>query len=317
MRRQLTALVVLGSAVGLLTVVPALPAAAAAEPARIIVADQGTSPGRVKGQRVSVLEQNADWNSPVAEVWKWEVPERTRWRGITDAKVRTERDGRRVVLVSSGGGNVAKIDWDSRKPIWQAQVPAGDNTHSIELLPDGQIVTAGSGGYLRFFPAGATKYTRTYSLPGAHGVLYNDNRLWALGYGELRQYDIRKNRLVEADPTIRRIGNGHDLALIHGTPKHEMWLTNTNNVYRYDKYSGKRPQRVTGPHGGAKVKSIGNQPDGTILLTRQPKSPTGECPHSYQAPKVDLYDATGGEHRTKARKGSCFYKARPVVWTYY
>lgn len=318
MRKHFTALMVLSSAVGLTAAVPAVATAQAdAEPNRIVVADQGTG-DRIRGQRVSVLEQNTNWNSQAAEVWKWVPPAVPGWQGVTDAKVRTERNGKRVVLVSSGGGGVAKIDWDSRKPTWTARVPGSDNAHSIELLPDGQIVVAGSGGYLRFFPAGSKKYTSSSEkLPGAHGVLYNDKRLWALGTGELRQYDIRRNSLVQAEPTIRRIGRGHDLALIHGTTEHKMWLTNTNNVYTYDKYSRQRPQQVKGPHGGRNVKSAGNQPDGTIIQTRPHDTNKGECRHDFQTPTVDLFNADGSNHRQKTRKGSCFYKARPVVWAYY
>jgi len=319
MRKHLTALIVLSTTTAAIATAPT---ATAAAPNQIIVADQGTG-DHLHGQRVSVLRQNAaNWNSPSAEDWHW-VPPATdpRWRGITDAKVRTQADKRRVVLVTAGAGRVAKIAWDTHEILWTSTVPAGDNAHSVELLPDGQIVVAGSAGHLRFFPAGAaqnSKPTSSEKLRGAHGVLYNDKRLWALGTTELKQYDIRKNSLAEAKPTIPVPGNGHDLALVHGTANHEMWLTNTRDVYRYDKYSGKPPQRVKGPHGGRKVKSAGNQPDGTIIQTRPHDTNTrGQCSKDFLTPTVNLFDADGGNARTKTKRGSCFYKARPVVWTYY
>ncbi|GAA0220790.1 hypothetical protein GCM10010492_18650 [Saccharothrix mutabilis subsp. mutabilis] len=43
---------------------------------------------------------------------------------------------------------------------------------------------------------------------GAHGVVYNDGRLWALGYESLRQYDIRENSLKEASPRITKFWAG-------------------------------------------------------------------------------------------------------------
>ncbi|MEV0675405.1 DUF6528 family protein [Actinosynnema sp. NPDC050436] len=258
--------------------------------------------------------------------------------------MRTDAKKGRVVLVSAGSGGVAKIDRDSGEVLWSSTVPRRANAHSIELLPDGQIVVAGSGdgttgrgGALYFFPATDRKHnshTRPIDFPGAHGVVYNDGRLWALGYGSLRQYDIRKRSLAEASPRIttfwafdekagkvtkEKVGHGHDLATIHGTERHEMWITNSHHVYRFDKYkvAEQSPRRLTDGRDGRWVKSAGNRVDGTTLQTRPLETNKGQCAAKFQTPTVSLFDGNGRELPSKTRKGSCFYKARPVVWTYY
>ncbi|MEU7528186.1 DUF6528 family protein [Saccharothrix sp. NPDC042600] len=334
MRKHVMAPLALAQIVGL---VFALPAAAQEEAAgnQVVVADQGT--GGVRGQKVSILRQDADWNSRSAEVWSWVPPDRPEWAGITDAKVRTDPKGRRVVLVSAGAGGVAVIGERSRKVIWSSTVPRGANAHSIELLRDGQIVVAGSGdgrtgrgGALYFFPATdrkTSRYTQKIDFLGAHGVVYNDARLWALGYGSLRQYDIRENSLKEASPRITKfwaggvsepVGHGHDLATVHRSGSHEMWITNTHHVYRFDKYNHtKSPQRLTDSRDGVRVKAVGNQNDGTMVQTRPQDTNKGQCPRDFQTPTVSMFDVNGRELPSKTRKGSCFYKARPVVWGYY
>lgn len=343
MRKHFMAPLVLAGTVGLIAALPAVATAQdSAAVNEVIVADQGS---RVRGQKVSILKQDADWNSSSAEVWSWTPGDRPGWTaGITDAKVRTDAKKRRVVLASAGSGGVAKIDRDSGEVLWSSTVPPGANAHSIELLPGGQIVVAGSGngrtgegGALYFFPATDRKsnsYTQRIKFLGAHGVVYNDGRLWALGYGSLRQYDIRKRSLVNASPTIttfwafdektgkvkkEEVGHGHDLATIHGTNQHEMWITNSDHVYRFDKYkiAERSPRRLTDGRDDRWVKSVGNQLDGTMLQTRPLETNKGRCTKKYQTPTVSLFDGNGRELPSKTRKGSCFYKARPVVWTYY
>ncbi|CAL9490632.1 hypothetical protein SUDANB95_03209 [Actinosynnema sp. ALI-1.44] len=65
-----------------------------------------------------------------------------------------------------------------------------------------------------------------------------------------------------------------------------------------------------------RVKAVGNQNDGTMVQTRPQDTNKGQCPRNFQTPTVSMFDANGRELPSKTRKGSCFYKARPVVWEY-
>lgn len=291
-------------------VAPAAGAEAAAD--QVITVDQGNRAG-TGAQHVYVFAQNGNWKSPV---WSWQAPTGSdhRWGHLDDVKVRLDSNKVPVVLVTAGNGMVGSINYRTRKLIWHAAVPTSHGTpnpHSIELLPNGGVAVADTNGYVWYFPYGSST-PKAYKLSGAHGVLYSDGRLWAVGSSGLAQYDIHRTTLTQHGGLIGHLSGGHDLSPISGDKRHQMWVSDHNGVYTYDKYSGRGPVRVPGARSTSCVKSVGNQDDGTIVETRP-----GCPPAPYLTHTVTLFDRYGNTTVHKTRPASWFYKARPVVWSYY
>lgn len=158
-----------------------------------------------------------------------------------------------VVLV--GGSRSAIIEYPSKKEVWATTNP-GNNTHSVEILPSGNIVLANStGSCLRLFAASAlldgntakAQSYKDYPLDGAHGVLWDPeyNVLWALGNYELAAY-----RVVGEGPsqTLQKIGGmgarlpegkdgGHDLSPDYADDQY-LYVTVNACTLRFDKEEG-------------------------------------------------------------------------------
>jgi len=152
-----------------------------------------------------------------------------------------------VVIVA--GSYSAIYEYPSGKELWGTNNP-GNNTHSIEILPSGNIVLANStGNSLRMFAAseilkgnkgGAQRYT-DYKLEGAHGVLWDPEYevLWALGGHELVAYfltgsGVSEKLVVVPDMgTPFDVGYGHDLTPDYMDTRY-LYFT-AGSVYRFDK----------------------------------------------------------------------------------
>jgi Family of unknown function (DUF6528) len=286
----------------------------------IAVADQADSidkyPDGRPANEVLIFRQGAYASGTLknsAVVWRWKAPETTAWTHLSDVKFRTDSNGVRVVLVTASGGNVASINYATHRIIWQAH--PGGNPHAIELLPNGAVAVADSTGHIYYYPYGWHRWSERISLDGAHGVLYNDGRLWALGGHQLNQYDIHRTYLKKYSGSITGFSGGHDLSPIYGTRLHQMWLGG-HGVYTFNKYANPpRPVRVPGGENNGCVKAIGNQRDGILV------EEVGYNCHGSNGPywndKIYLFDRYGNNRIEKVRPGARFYKARPVSWLRY
>src|SRR5690606_9581861 len=107
-----------------------------------------------------VLAEQSGHRTAIADVstrqlvWEWPPdrsnlpPAHVQWfHNPSDAKVVY---GGKYLLTCASGGGVALVRMADRQAVFYAY--AGGNTHSIELLPDGNIVAASStGNYLTLF----------------------------------------------------------------------------------------------------------------------------------------------------------------------
>lgn len=307
----LAALAVTGSAVVAGAVTNAAPNCRPGSGKQIGAVDQRN------GERVLILRQDVDWRCSNAVAWQLTLG----WSHLTDVKFRVYH-GQREVLVSSGGGRIGIYAYPSKARIWTAQVPGPANPHSIELLPNGAVVVADSlgrapgsnrDGRLLFYPRNSTR-ARQLPLQDAHGVLYNDGRLWAVGGSRLQQYDISATGIRQHGSALdgRRFSGAHDLSPMTGDSKHRMWIA-ANKVFFYDKYSGKPPVAWSVPASRSCVKAFGTQPDGQIVEAWR----SGCTGSIYLSDTVYLYRYDGTHPVRKTLSGAGFYKARPVTWSYY
>ena len=181
------------------------------------------------------------------KVWGWraedrpEIPEDLRKRfGTTDDCKPV--DGGASILVTSSGGAVALVERATGRAVFWAAV---ENAHSVEMLPGGRILVAGSTGrtgnrLVLFDRARPGQELASYPLQGAHGAVWDPETrtVWALGETELHTYALEG--WETAAPALafqRRIdlpdAGGHDLRAVPGTRK--LVLTTSKNVWTLDR----------------------------------------------------------------------------------
>src|SRR5690625_2605329 len=136
-------------------------------------------------------------------VWQWRPDEAdirsqdVKWfEAPSDAKV--VYDGKYILLTASLGV-VALVRIADEKTIFYKYV--GGNTHSAELLPDGNIVTASStGNFLKVIHTDTSDfhnsvYIRKIYLPQAHNVVWDRQRkmLWSAAGNKLYAFKYNFN----------------------------------------------------------------------------------------------------------------------------
>ncbi|MDF7816813.1 DUF6528 family protein [Runella sp. MFBS21] len=215
------------------------------------------------------------------EVWEWKPeasnvkPEHVKWfSNPSDAKV--VYNGEYVITCASGGG-IALIRVKDKKTVFYAY--AGGNTHSVEVLPDGNLVSASStGNYLSVFSIDTLRfpdhvYRKDLFIPSGHNVVWDRTQhlLWSAGMNTLYAYQYNFNR---ATPQLRQIDSlmfsstrteAHDLFPLKGVDK--LWLTDLTNVYIFETHS-RALQKVSGP---AHVKSVSSRKEDNEVAISHPK----------------------------------------------
>lgn len=228
-----------------------------------------------------LFKSGADWNKPEGREWEWDpktafTDDAKGWFGnISEVK---PLHGTSEILVAASGGGVARVRVSDKKVLFYGL--AGGNTHSIAMLPDGNIVAASStGGYLSLFAVPAeyeetgakepTPIYKKYPYTDAHGLVWDAKRsvLWALGGEEIACYEYKGTK--EA-PELKEIWRqklegtakgGHDL---YPAPGYDAIMTTGAGVNVFDpntkKFYSVSPMRH--------VKSISLSPEGVTLMQR-------------------------------------------------
>ncbi|NLR58613.1 hypothetical protein HGH93_10905 [Chitinophaga polysaccharea] len=246
-----------------------------------------------------------------AMIWEWKPelsniqPAHVKWfSNPSDAKVVYNNQ---YILTNASGGGVALIRIADRKTVFYAY--AGGNTHSVELLPDGNIVSASStGNYLMLFRTDTLRYpdgvyTKKIPVAFGHNVVWDatGKRLWTAAMDTMHVFrynfncqapDLTQEAAVAIPGT-----EAHDLFPVYR--KNSLWLTNTTNVYTFDIKTRKTSQAPVLQHD---IKSVSSGPAGYPVLLVKPKE-------SWWTDEV--IDAGG--HTVFSQKGWKIYKARWVL----
>jgi len=266
-----------------------------------------------RDSKIVLYRAGADWNEKSAVVWEWDPKEsfpeeEAKSFGHVD-ECKPAR-GTSLVLICSSGGGAAIVRFADKKVLFFAR-PNG-NTHSIELLPDGNVVTASStGAYVALFAAPdfetvgetaeKTPIARKYPLEGGHGVVWDAKRelLWALGSKEIVGYEyvgekskpeLKEKYRIELKGTA--VG-GHDF---YPAPGFDAIMTTGRGVNVFDPET----RAVTSVANMNQIKSISLTPDGVLMIQRAAVEWWNESL---------LYgDASGAVVGTNS--GARFYKAR-------
>lgn len=289
-----------------------------------------------KNKRIVVYDLDLvgeDGNLDGAEIWVLE--------GAYSASVKYREDtvfG--DVILHSADYNASIVNYETKEEIWSAAGLAGWGVHSIEILPSGNIVTAGAtDGILRLFNSANVvkngdhlEYVDYPGLASAHGVLWDPEYdcLWALGANELAAYKVIDNG--DGTDSLQKIQGmgaklpadgqgGHDLAADLMDSRY-LWCT-SNRVYRFDKEEGKflsnyKDNKLS--RNG--VKGFGNNLNNNYIFTQanfeDPDWETAETPNwttdtivfAYWKSKNFLY------LKKCVSPDSAFYKARVFYGKY-
>lgn len=277
----------------------------------VIISDIGT--GRI-------VVANLDNEDPFAEenlIWEWAPTEEQGWDFITPetmidrlsaVKYRwSEHFKTNVVLFAGAGGVAGMIEYPSGKCLWKERV--GQSPHSIELLPNGDIVVASSGGgdwaegrlyYYQLQADGTYRATTEHMLNGAHGLLWDpDNEvLWALGFPELVAYNMTKTSdgkasLIKLKDWGCMIpdGSGHDLMPDY-CDRDIMWLTDNVSILKFSKSENKILEEYPNSKKLERmpaVKGVTNFTDGVVVFVSYGDATGNGHPHIVRGywPKED------------------------------
>jgi hypothetical protein len=207
---------------------------------RLLLTEQAS--GRVLG-----TERDADPSDDGALILDWdpgvapELDDAARaWFGLPSECKPSGGD----VLVTASRGGVAVVDGASAAVTFYASV--GGNPHSVERLPDGNLVVASSDSdvltilvtdpEVSSYPDSVRRVTT--ALDFAHGLVWDAERerLWAIGGHELVAYAYAPG----LEPSLTAMATftlpspwGHDLRAVAGGPM--LVLTTNASVYLFDR----------------------------------------------------------------------------------
>ena len=227
-------------------------------------------------------------------VWEWDTNtaygSRIQGQNVTmdQASIRYssywERD---VVIFCGSGGWVGAVDYQTKEVLFEDN--PGYGPHSVELLPNGDLVLACSGntnsstGRVLYYPLskGSTKPASTViPLESAHGVCYDPQNdiVWVLGGTEIIGCTASDGKLVKIAGAGCALGEsgGHDFVPVYGQPG-KYWVSTGKRILQFDA----NEQTVTFQYNRAKdytgtsVKGIAWFPDGTMIQTAHDQGGTG------------------------------------------
>ncbi|MEG1980203.1 MAG: DUF6528 family protein, partial [Victivallaceae bacterium] len=220
--------------------------------------------------RVMILDADkSDWNNSEATVWDFDpfynvaIPDDKLRHFGAMSEVKPVKNMTELLITASGGAVALVRIADGAVRFCEF---AGGNTHSAELLPDGNIVTASSSGnYLRLFRVSEASHS-DYEMPDAHGVVWDKKRgcLWSSGeYGIVRwEYDGRQ--LIHGEDFLVKPGTpfyGHDLFPVLGE---DLLYLSGRALMFFDPGKGSFEEIYS---GAPYIKSISKSADGQVLVT--------------------------------------------------
>ncbi len=219
------------------------------------------------GPNVLILELDGKTGPGWKKLWSWtarradDLPGYMKGKFNSTDDCKSVNDGREILITSSAGG-AALVERQTKKVRFWASVA---NAHSAELLPGGRIAvalsTAEDGNAIEIYDINEPeKKLYRDELYSAHGVVFDDGRqlLWALGYDELRAYELQDRQTAE--PKLKRKHTfeipgrgGHDLQAVPHSD--ELIITEEASVWLFDRQKGtfrEHPQLA----GKRNVKSV-------------------------------------------------------------
>jgi len=229
-------------------------------------------------------------------IWEWDTKDakgaKMQGKSITmdEALLRYSAYWKKDVVVFCGsGGWVGIVDYETKQLLFEDN--PGNGPHSVELLPNGDLVLACSGnsnvdaGKLIYYPLsqGKTKSSSTLPLRSAHGVCWDPTNkvIWALGGSEIIGCTVASGKLVKVEgmgASLTAIGqsSGHDMVPVYGQPG-RYWVSSAKKILQFDANEGTLTDGFVRSqyYNGKSVKGIAWFADGTMLISAHNQGGTG------------------------------------------
>ncbi len=198
--------------------------------------------------RIVMYKVGADWNDKSAEVWSWKASDSPEIKKEHYSWFRNPDEAKPVLgathlLMTASGGGVALVRLSDKKALFYTHVHG--NPHSAALLPDGNIASVSSSGFVRLYTV-PEQFTdpnvpfTDYPLYGGHGLVWDaqSKLLWGLGYLELVAYEYNFDK---QNPKLTKVQSyslrgtpalgGHDLYPVPGS---RLFLLTGNGAAIFD-----------------------------------------------------------------------------------
>ena len=237
--------------------------------------------------------RDLDWKKSSSTIQLWCVSLND-W-GLCGVKYRYSSYYKKyVVLATASSGKVYAVDYQTKQRLWYVNDRKDNNrdislynAHSIEMLPNGDIIVATSGyaegsayyenGGLHYYPAGSTTRSDFLSLPFAHAVLWDPSNecLWSIGFEGIVAVKVtgsgRNASMTKIPGKSLKLSNftGHDMVPAFGMDG-KFWVADNSNVYLFDSATKTLTKDITYTASG--VKGIAYFEDGTMLHSTWNKS---------------------------------------------
>lgn len=275
-----------------------------------------------KNSRLIVCDlAEEDWSNDNAVVWKMKT-----YGGVAGVKFRDNKYWGEKVVIYCSGNRATIASYDKKKVLLDTKKAPG-NSHSVELLPNGVFVVAGStGNEVRLFGAGKTNYSDSITFPSAHGVLWDPKYdvLWVEGDNLLRAYKITGTADAPKFSPVAGMEyhpntSLHDMAPVYGNPD-ALLLTGAAGVVIFDKTTGKASYDYVA--GGflktqTYVPGVGNYESGVHVFTTIRKDTLTY--KEWGTDQVGIYVPLGGSLGKvimRQAKSDAYYKARVFSFDY-
>ena len=176
--------------------------------------------------KLLIIDEEASNGADVKIVWNWQVADAASQIPAIYQKYLAPLDeckpidGGKNLLVTSSSGGVVLIERATKKCLFYAYAPMA---HSADVLPDGRIAVALStneyGNSIEIYDRKQSEQVLYKdSLYSGHGAVWNARRqrLYALGYDELREYSLVNWKSPSPSLKLERKwtipgSSGHDL----------------------------------------------------------------------------------------------------------
>ncbi len=222
---------------------------------KVIISDRAASKILVLDLNVCGTDFQKLPETSSAIVWEWDattdpnLKSKNPGRGLDSAKYRySEYYKKDVIIACSSDGWAGVIDYEDRTLLWESDDRILHNAHSIEMLPNGDVVVSvskeKSHSGLVYFPlsAGVTDYSSAIPSEYSHGVSWDpeNNWLWVLEQNEIVAVKV-SGMGTENAKLLRLTGSGaapghsggHAFAPVGGQPG-SYWASFGLLLYQYD-----------------------------------------------------------------------------------
>ena len=223
-----------------------------------------------------------------AIVWEWDAEKDPNCKinpgaGIDSAKFRYSAYYKKdVVIACSSGGWAGVIDYEKKTVLWEYNV--GNGPHSIEMIPNGDVVVACSSdpGALAYVPlsAGATKPSSSIPSLYCHGVSWDPENewLWVLEddgvyAAGIKNMGTKEGQIYRIGGTGSKFGNGitggHAFSPIYGQPG-MYWASSASHLWQFDSVNEtitRTYDRSSTLTAKSNIKGIASFVDGTVVET--------------------------------------------------